>query len=349
MGKRSKVLIIGPFQNGNAPTHGASVKNRHLARRLIACGYDVVSVDTQDWLSRPWVLAEIASRVLMLGNRDSIVVSASRVSAYRLLQLLRKLPLRARVHYWVIGGRLNEEIESGNFKQSLFGFPDSVIVETQGMKRRLACLGVNNVKVIPNFKPIRDVPEIRHRTNPALPLRFIYLGRIDEAKGCGLILDAMAMPGMSDIADVTFFGDVESGWRDDFLTRTANLKGVRYGGFLNLSDISNYSRLAGFDAMLFPTQWESEGHAGVLIDALAAALPVIATRHNDLPELVEDGVTGMLIQPRDASALADAMRRLAHNRAVLHAMQTACRERRLRYDIEEVLSGDVLHSLFGPR
>ena len=54
-----------------------------------------------------------------------------------------------------------------------------------------------------------------------------------------------------------------------------------------------------------PTAWE--GLPNVVMEAMAAGLPVVATRVGGVPELVEDGRTGCLVPPRDPAALARAM------------------------------------------
>jgi glycosyltransferase involved in cell wall biosynthesis len=54
-----------------------------------------------------------------------------------------------------------------------------------------------------------------------------------------------------------------------------------------------------------------EGIPVVLMEALASEVPVVASRLSGIPELVEDGVEGTLVAPRDAGALASALARLA--------------------------------------
>jgi glycosyltransferase involved in cell wall biosynthesis len=55
---------------------------------------------------------------------------------------------------------------------------------------------------------------------------------------------------------------------------------------------------------------DRDGIPNVLAEAMAAGLPVISTCVSGIPELVEDGRTGLLVGPRDPAALADALERL---------------------------------------
>ncbi len=66
--------------------------------------------------------------------------------------------------------------------------------------------------------------------------------------------------------------------------------------------------LAGADVVLLPSV--SEGFPFVLLEALAMGRPVVASRVNGVPELIEDRKTGRLVPPRDSQALARAIREL---------------------------------------
>jgi len=71
----------------------------------------------------------------------------------------------------------------------------------------------------------------------------------------------------------------------------------------------------------------SEGLSNVLIESMAAGLPVVATDVGGNPELVDNGTTGLLVPPRDANALAKAMLQLLSSPETAARMGSAGRER----------------------
>jgi glycosyltransferase involved in cell wall biosynthesis len=52
---------------------------------------------------------------------------------------------------------------------------------------------------------------------------------------------------------------------------------------------------------------DRDGIPNVILEAMAMGLPVVSTRHSGIPEVVEDGVTGLLVSPGDVEGLADAL------------------------------------------
>jgi glycosyltransferase involved in cell wall biosynthesis len=66
--------------------------------------------------------------------------------------------------------------------------------------------------------------------------------------------------------------------------------------------------------LVVPSRW-FEGCPLVILEAMAAGIPVIASNIGGLPELVEHGVTGLLFEPGNAEELAEAMRLLWTDRA----------------------------------
>jgi len=83
--------------------------------------------------------------------------------------------------------------------------------------------------------------------------------------------------------------------------------------------------MTAFDVFLMPSRWEGFGLAA--IEAMAAGLPVIATRVTALPEIVADGVTGRLVGAGDVATLVRAMLEACENPGLARQMGMRGRER----------------------
>jgi glycosyltransferase involved in cell wall biosynthesis len=98
----------------------------------------------------------------------------------------------------------------------------------------------------------------------------------------------------------------------------------------NIDHLGRVAEAAGIlghlDVLVLPSRQEPFGT--VVAEAMAAGTPVVATRVDGLPELVEDGVTGALVEPGDTAALAVAVLRVLEQR---QAMGAAARERAARF------------------
>jgi len=85
------------------------------------------------------------------------------------------------------------------------------------------------------------------------------------------------------------------------------LSNVTFEGFVD--NVGDY--LALFDLFVFPSL--QEGLGSILIDAMAARLPVIATEVGGIPDIVRDGVNGILVPPAERGLLAEAIQTLWQN------------------------------------
>jgi glycosyltransferase involved in cell wall biosynthesis len=80
-------------------------------------------------------------------------------------------------------------------------------------------------------------------------------------------------------------------------------------------------------ASVFVNPTRAEGYGFTNVEAQGFAMPVISTRIAAIPEVVDHGVTGLLVPPGDAEGLAAAMVRLAESRALRAEMGAAARSR----------------------
>jgi glycosyltransferase involved in cell wall biosynthesis len=75
-----------------------------------------------------------------------------------------------------------------------------------------------------------------------------------------------------------------------------------------------------------------------VLEAMACGLPVVATRVGGTPEVVIDGVTGLLVSPGDPMQMADAILRVYHQREIAGKMGRAGRARaEAHFDVREMV------------
>lgn len=92
-------------------------------------------------------------------------------------------------------------------------------------------------------------------------------------------------------------------------------------------DVSPYMQL--MDMAVLPSL-EREGLGISIIEAMALSKPIVATNIGGIPEVVDDGRTGLLVKPMDSGALSDAIKRLLISSELMHSMGLKGRDRYLR-------------------
>jgi glycosyltransferase involved in cell wall biosynthesis len=199
---------------------------------------------------------------------------------------------------------------------------DRVLVNAEAVRRSLISEGYAPYKIvrIPNGIDISPFQAYRRRAGlrqelgvpEGVPVVAV-LSRLNELKGVEYFLKAAAAV-HSRLPDTHFLlvGDSAADAVGETYKRGLEAQAARMGlarrviftGFR--SDIPEL--LAEVSVSVLPSL--SEGLSNALLETMAAGVPVVATNVGGNPEIVEDGVTGLLVPPRDAYALAGAMLRL---------------------------------------
>ena len=98
--------------------------------------------------------------------------------------------------------------------------------------------------------------------------------------------------------------------------------------------------MGALDIVVHPAEMEGLGVS--LLQASAAAVPIVASRAGGLPEAVSDGVSGLLVTPGDVPGLVEALRRLLVDPALRRRLGEAGRRRILSgFTVETMVEGNI--------
>jgi glycosyltransferase involved in cell wall biosynthesis len=157
-------------------------------------------------------------------------------------------------------------------------------------------------------------------------LRLLCVGRLTPAKGQHLLLQALADLKARNRHDIhlTLVGDGPDAASLKAQTEELGLqKQVVFKGALNQDEVHQQYREC--DAFVLPSF--AEGIPVVLMEAMACGLPCLSTRVAGIPELIEDGTSGLLVSPSDVAALAARILVLAHHPELRQRLGTEGRHR----------------------
>ncbi|MFL6292708.1 MAG: glycosyltransferase family 4 protein [Thermoanaerobaculia bacterium] len=148
---------------------------------------------------------------------------------------------------------------------------------------------VRNAAVVPNVTGGLDLEPVGTEEPPGY---LLFVGRLRIRKGVEVLLEALP-PG----ARLLIAGDGEH------RAALESKPGVKFLGRQDAGRVRGLLR--GAAALVVPSIYE--GMPLVVLEAMAAGVPVVASRVSGIPEVVEDGVTGWLVPPEDPEALAAAL------------------------------------------
>jgi glycosyltransferase involved in cell wall biosynthesis len=175
------------------------------------------------------------------------------------------------------------------------------------------------------FAPREHDVEARARLGvPEGALLVLALGRLVEKKGFAHLIDAAAALGGR--IHVAIAGDGDLRAELEARARSAGAP-VRFTGTLDRDEIAR--ALGAADVVAVPSVVDRGGNVdglpNVVLEALAAGRPVVASRVAGIPDVIEDGVNGLLVPQADAASLAAALRRLADEPATRARLGCAAR------------------------
>ncbi|NVC63219.1 glycosyltransferase family 4 protein [Vibrio sp. 05-20-BW147] len=246
--------------------------------------------------------------------------SASKGSFYRksifcLLSGIFKVPVLVHMH----GGGFKEFYASVNrialvyinfiFKRKV----DYLVVLTESWKKWFDTkLVLKNPAVVLSNAVNVSVDSRKSRTNKVS--KFVFVGRVVEDKGISDLLYAFAKIKVSNNTIVEFVGDGDLNKYKELAENLGFTDKVLFSGWLSRSE--TIERICSSDALILPSY--KEGLPMVILEAMACKTAVLATNVGGIPDVIYDGVNGLLVNPGNIDLLAETIDRLV-NQEGLHS------------------------------
>ncbi|WP_158284708.1 glycosyltransferase [Oricola cellulosilytica] len=239
-------------------------------------------------------------------------------------------PLYVHFHGYDASLLMGRELWLRHYRR-LFQLCDGVIVPSVFLRSKLVAAGCDNTKI--SVCPCGIDPEF-FATGSQRPSGIVAVGRLvpkkaplNTIKAFGLIAERFPQTRLHFIGD----GPLLEACRDGIAALGLQRRVLLYGA----QDHENVARFMS-EAAIFvqhsvtAANGDTEGLPVSMLEAMAAGLPVVSTRHAGISEAVVGGVTGLLVEEHDIDAMAAAMAELLNDPARAGKMGKAGRERVLK-------------------
>ena len=350
---KRRILIIGPLP---PPHFGGSVFTQMMLESSLSERYEMRHFDTSDrrgvenigrldvrnvWLALTHGVQFVS--VLLRHRFDMVYLPVAqnslgflRDSLFLAPAVFRGVPLVIHFHSGNYGAFVrNAPTPMGMLVRALLSRVRRAIVLGTVLRPMLSgVVPAGRVDVVPNCVPDPGPPAPRKRGEEGR-MRILFLGNLIPGKGYAELISAaesLAAEGVH-IELVLAGGGMSERERTRTLAATTIPERIRLTGPVDAAE--KRKLLSEADVLALPSYYENEAHPLVILEAMAAGVAVVSTWHVAIPEIVSDGITGLLVHPRDVGELGAALARLAADPDLRVRMGEAGRARYLAEFTEE--------------
>jgi colanic acid/amylovoran biosynthesis glycosyltransferase len=219
----------------------------------------------------------------------------------------------------------------------LFTQVECFLAMSNDMQRDLVALGCPPERIRVHYHGVDTrrfaCPDRRYASREGVPVTVLTCGRLMKLKGQDRVVEALAL--IRHRCPVPFRLVVAgTGPLRSALLRTIERLGM--GDLVNLVGhvpfdsaelVDHYRDADVFTLASATVNGQREGIPGVIVEAMAAGLPIVSTRHGSIPSVIEHGREGLLVPELDITALADSLEQLIVDAKYRERLGTAAASR----------------------
>jgi glycosyltransferase involved in cell wall biosynthesis len=278
----------------------------------------------------PEVLLRRRITRLLKRHRIDVVLAEYGPSGEAMLESCRRAGVPLVVHFHGIDAFHVKLLKDHANYRRIIKEAAALVVVSREMEQQLLALGADRARLHYNCYGI-DVEQFRAGRPDQAPPHFIAVGRFVDKKAPQLTLMAFHHAWQRDPSmRLTMAGNGPLWDSTRQLVQALGLEGVvDLPGVLTPDQVA--ARMAASRAFVqhsvVTAENDHEGTPLSVLEAMASCLPVVATRHAGIPDVVEHGVSGLLSQERELGPMADHLAQLARDPALALRMGQAGRAR----------------------
>lgn len=325
------IAYFGYLPNTDNVIGGGEVKTRSVLKALRMFGNvdKIQEYDTSDWKKHKLCLL---TKLLYNAIKGNIIVFVSATNSFqRLIPILKVIHKvnEVEVHFIPVGNCMPQNFDTEKKKKEI-GFVKGIYCQTETMKAALDDIGLSNTFVMHNFKFVESY--CQHYTAKS-PLRFVYFSRISEEKGIFECIDAIKKANViSQTCTLDIYGKIDPEIEEKFMRAIADSSDIKYEGNA-APDKSSYI-IKDYYMVIFPTKYEGEGFPGVVIDSLAAGVPILTSRFGGFSDILKDGVDSLSFEFQNYDEMRDKLLFAIQNPEFVNKMRKMAHDNYKRYTPE---------------